>query len=94
MLDEIISVNSQKLYLGKDFTKVKNIIRCENSITNDMGSFISIEFENYNFVLNQIFNLEIYIKDRDALLETRIENLEGNIQKILKGFSFNKKLII
>lgn len=84
----LIKINSKDLYLGKNFLNIKNTIRKRNCNFIDMGSFIEIKYENYNFVLNDILNLNIYLKNKDVFLNERIKQIEKSIGEEVKGFSF------
>lgn len=87
-MNNIIRINSKDLYLGKNFSDIKNTIRKRNFNFIDMGSFIEIKYENYNLVLNEILNLNIYLKNKDVFLDDRIKMIEKTIGEEVEGFSF------
>lgn len=93
MVNEVITINSKELYLGKNFEDIKETIRKNNRLSIDMGSFIAIEYENYDIILNQILNMSIYLKCNDSYLNTRIKQIEKNIKETVDGFSFKTDCI-
>ena len=89
MNSTLIKINSKDLYLGKNFSDIKNTIRKRNFNFIDMGSFIEIKYDNYDIVLNEILNLNVFLKNRDNFLDERIKLIEKSISEKVEGFSFN-----
>lgn len=88
MSNTLLKINSKDLYLGKNFSDIKNTIKKRNLNFIDMGSFIEIKYENYDFILNEILNLSVYLKNKDKFLDERIKLIEKSIGENVEGFSF------
>lgn len=84
-----IQVQPKKVYIIDKFEKIKHNLRSENIDTEDMGSFIVINFDNYSFILNQILCLDIYLNKFDSKLNTRVSNVENSIKNCISEFEFN-----
>ncbi|HAT4071028.1 TPA: hypothetical protein I9Z29_000904 [Clostridium perfringens] len=86
-----IPIKANKLYINNKFDIIKENVRNENHNLNDMGSFICIKFENYSFILNKVLNLDVYLKEKDSLLDERVNRIESIIKSQIKDFGFIKE---
>lgn len=92
VINKIISIKSNKLYFGKDFLKVKELLKDSNNIS-DMGSFISIDYEDCTIFLNELYNLDVYSNLNKVEVKDKIKDIEKDINKIIAGFTFNTETL-
>lgn len=80
------------IYLNNKFDSIKEVIKTKNKNIIDMGTFICIDFENYSFMLNEIFHMDIYVKKEDSHLKERVYSIESDIKSKISGFKFKKEI--
>ncbi|MDU2106183.1 MULTISPECIES: hypothetical protein [Clostridium] len=90
MKTRIISIKSNGTYLRNDFSEVKNAIKFNHENTNDMGSIITIDYNDYSISLNQLFKLDVYAQGKKNDIKDSIIEIENCINKVISGFSFEK----
>lgn len=88
-----ITLSPNKLLLGKYFTEVKNEIKSFNKETDDLGTFICINYPDYFMVLNDMYELEIYYSKQSINVNDNVNNIEKIINEKIKNFSFDKSNI-
>ena len=95
---KVITLNHNKLLLGKYLKEIKESIKLIEKNTEDLGSIFIINFNNYFITINELYVLNIYYKDilQEDLqnINIKIHKFENIIQGKFKDFSFDKSILI
>lgn len=86
-----VQIEANKIYFNQTkFEIIKENVRNVNDNLVDFNSFFCINYGNYSFMINQLFNLDIYLNKVDEFLYSRIEEIEKIIKTQIKDFSYDK----
>lgn len=93
MINKILSIKPTKLYFGKSFYQVKKLLE-ENGNNNisDMGSFITIIYDDCRIFLDEMYQLDVFSNLSEIEIAKKVDSIEKEINNVISGFKFDRKI--
>ena len=93
MMDKTITLKPNKFFVGKYFDEVKADLKRMNDNTEDFGTVLYLNYNDYFIVVDEMYKLEIYYDETLQDINEKIYLIEAVIKDRINNFRFDKNNI-